>query len=68
MESADWLLRDKEGRLIALEVSGTDVGNVETRLREKLRQVAGCEEAETKVAFVVAFFEPMAHAEVWEKP
>lgn len=37
-DSADWLLEDESGKLVALEVSGTVVGDAQARLAEKLLQ------------------------------
>ena len=60
-EHADWLLkRDGTGVRMALEVSGTDEGPTEARLREKLRQVARASSAFKRVACVIRFTEPQA--------
>jgi hypothetical protein len=60
-ERADWLLRDAEsGMLVALEVSGTDDGDVNKRSSEKLAQVSEAEAAPVRAACVVRFLEPMA--------
>lgn len=61
-EFADWLLLDRDGRKVALEVSGTDDGNAEARIREKLAQVANCTAGLTRAACVVHFLEPRAIA------
>jgi hypothetical protein len=39
-DHADWFLRDDDRNTIALEISGTDAGDHEQRLREKARQVS----------------------------
>lgn len=57
-EFADWLLVDRNGQKVALEVSGTDGESVEARIREKLAQVAKCEAGEMRAACVVRFLEP----------
>lgn len=57
-DSADWLLRDPQQRLIALEVSGTDSGDVRSRLRQKLEQVQNCEVCEDRFAAVVELTKP----------
>jgi hypothetical protein len=62
-EYADWLLADANGRSIALEVSGTDDGDIRGRLREKLEQVAKCEAAPWRVACVIRFVEPLGMVE-----
>jgi hypothetical protein len=59
-ESADWLLCDEGGALVALEMSGTDVGDVEARMRAKLTQVARNEDGETLSACVIRSLEPTA--------
>jgi hypothetical protein len=59
-EHADWLLRDRRGGLVALEVSGTDDGDEAARLREKVAQVALCELGSLRAACVVRFLEPRA--------
>ncbi|MBI2267101.1 MAG: hypothetical protein HYU64_18395 [Armatimonadetes bacterium] len=38
-EFADWLLRDRAGTLVALEIGGTDTSDGDARLVEKLKQV-----------------------------
>jgi hypothetical protein len=62
-DSADWLLRDEGGALVALEVSGTDTGDAEVRMRAKLAQVAKNEDGKTLSACVVRFEEPAAWLE-----
>jgi hypothetical protein len=61
-EFADWLLMDKDGRKVALEVSGTDEESAEGRMREKLEQVAKCTAGQTRAACVVRFLDPLARA------
>jgi hypothetical protein len=56
-EGADWLLRNESGWL-ALEVSGTIVGNPRARLEEKKKQVSRCSLAVDRLAVVVAFDKP----------
>lgn len=58
-ESADWLLEDGAGELVALEVSGTVDGDAADRMRDKLVQVAKAD-AVRCVACVVRFLEPAA--------
>jgi hypothetical protein len=55
---ADWLLRDRDGGLVALEVGGTREGDPAARMRSKVEQVAKCDEADTRAACVVRFSEP----------
>lgn len=58
-ESADWLLHN-DGRWLALEVSGTAVGDPFARLENKIRQVAHCTLAtQERLAVVVAFDGPL---------
>jgi hypothetical protein len=59
-ESADWLLKDGNGALVALEVSGIDGQHDAGRLREKLDQVAGVTICSERSACVVAFETPVA--------
>ena len=58
-EHADWLLRETTSRrLVALEVSGTDEGDGDSRLSVKLAQVARSTAARKRAACVVGFLEP----------
>ena len=58
-EHADWLLRETTSRrLVALEVSGTDEGDEDTRLSAKLAQVAQSTAARKRAACVVGFLQP----------
>ena len=59
-ESADWLLRDPDGGLIALEVSGVDGDRDTRRVTAKLDQVSRCTAAGRRAACVVAFGPPFA--------
>lgn len=68
-ESADWLLEHiSQGtrRLVAVEVSGVDSGNVATRLREKLEQVAKNKDKDIaqRWAGVVGFKKPQGVLEM----
>ncbi len=56
-DSADWLL-EKDGKLLALEVSGTAGGDANARLSEKKQQVARCSLPVELLAVVVAFERP----------
>jgi len=61
-ESADWLLEHGNGtgrEMVALEVSGVDRGNITSRLREKLAQVADSPDVDQRWAGVVGFEEPL---------
>lgn len=59
-ESADWLLRDRDARLVALEVSGIHAGEVADRLRIKLAQVRHATISEMRAACVVELSRPRA--------
>jgi hypothetical protein len=60
-EHGDWLLEDSAtGRKIVLEISGTDVGSLERRVREKRGQAALAAAMGAPVASVVRFLEPSA--------
>jgi hypothetical protein len=59
-ESGDWLLRDPESRLVALEVSGIADGEDPGRLRLKLEQVRRATVASQRVACVVELEVPRA--------
>ena len=59
-ESADWLLRDAQARLVALEVSGIDKGDDSQRLRIKLEQVRGATVGNRRAACVVELASPRA--------
>jgi hypothetical protein len=59
-ESADWLLKDRDDRRIALEVSGVDGPHDSQRLADKLEQVIRATFADVKSACVVAFLTPAA--------
>ena len=63
-ESADWLLRDGNARLVALEVSGVDQGDDSERLRVKLEQVRGATVASLRAACVVELSSPRATLEM----
>lgn len=64
-EHGDWLLHDpRAGSLVALEVSGTDDGDAETRMTEKMAQVERSSAAEIRAACVVRFREPCAALEL----
>lgn len=58
-ESGDWLLIDKAGKHVALEVSGTDEGDGAARLADKAKQVAKSN-LQIKSAFVVELKPPRA--------
>ena len=59
-EHADWLLRDGRARReVALEISGTDEGALEERLREKIGQVSKSL-IPARAACVIRFLEPCA--------
>ena len=55
----DWLLHDQDGNKVALEVSGTDAGDIARRLREKVLQVRRAR-ADQRVACVVELASPQA--------
>ena len=57
-EFADWLMTAPDGKVVALEVSGTDAGDHEARMRQKLLQVAKCVAGKTLAACVVSFLQP----------
>lgn len=59
-ESADWLLTDPDGHLVALEVSGIDGAPEPRRLDQKLAQVAKADASFQRSACVVAFGPPSA--------
>jgi Mg-chelatase subunit ChlI len=62
-EHADWLLEDCQGGVherVALEVSGVDRGATNSRLTEKLIQVAKMMNVHQRWACVVGFEEPTA--------
>lgn len=59
-ESADWLLKDRDSQLIALEVSGIDGMPQAWRLAEKLRQAGRATITPLNSACVVAFEPPSA--------
>lgn len=58
-DHADWIMRDRDGRRIALEISGTDAGDHARRLRDKTRQ-AGRSLADQHAACVVELATPLA--------
>lgn len=58
-EFGDWLLVDRTGKHVALEVSGTVDGDGATRLAEKVAQVSKSN-ANIKSAFVVELKPPRA--------
>lgn len=57
-ESADWLLRDAQARLVALEVSGIDEGDDSERLRIKVEQVRRATVGNRRPACVVELASP----------
>jgi hypothetical protein len=60
----DWLLYDPDSRqTIVLEISGTDEGPFEARVRQKRGQVALAARRGTPLVSVVRFLEPMAMLE-----
>jgi hypothetical protein len=61
-EYADWLMTLPDGSVAALEISGTDEGDHEVRMRQKLLQVAKCVVGKTLAACVVSFLEPSISA------
>lgn len=62
-ESADWLLRDSDAQLVALEVSGVGTGEDPQRLRQKLAQVSRATIAQQRAACVVELPAPSATVE-----
>lgn len=59
-ESADWLLRDAQARLVALEVSGIDEGDDAERLRIKVEQLRRATVGNRRAACVVELASPRA--------
>ena len=62
-ERADWLLESGGSdirRLVALEISGMDRGDIKSRLSEKLKQVAMSTDVDERWASVVSFRKPRA--------
>lgn len=59
-ESIDWILRDRERNLVALEVSGIDRGDGGRRLREKTIQAGRATVAAQRAACVVELAAPRA--------
>lgn len=59
-ESADWLLHDPGGELVALEVSGVGVGKDPRRLSDKIKQVSSVKFARQRAACVVEIPAPSA--------
>ena len=60
-EHADWLLEESAtGRKIVLEISGTDEGPLERRVRDKRGQAALAARMGAPVASVIRFLEPRA--------
>jgi hypothetical protein len=59
-EYGDWLLRQTHRCNLVLEVSGTDHTDAESRLRAKVEQVQKSAAANSRVACVVSFQEPLA--------
>lgn len=59
-EFADWLLRDSEARLVALEISGVGEGEDSDRLRVKLEQVRRATIAQRRAACIVELEAPRA--------
>jgi hypothetical protein len=59
-ESGDWLLRDSDNELFALEISGIDGDYNHRRLAQKIRQVSYATISINRFASVVAFGPPMA--------
>ncbi len=59
-ESADWLLVNDAGERIVLEISGTDDGPFEARLRQKRGQAALAAARGLPAVSVVRFLEPRA--------
>jgi hypothetical protein len=60
-EFADWLLEYKDDgvrKLVAFEVSGTDKGIIDGRMREKLAQVAKSKDVNQRWAGIVGFKRP----------
>jgi hypothetical protein len=60
-EGADWLVKDpKTGHCTVLEISGTDDGPFERRLRSKVMQARSAASGRGAAACVVRFLEPRA--------
>jgi hypothetical protein len=59
-EPADWLMRDDSGGEIVLEVSGTDEGAFEARVRQKRAQANLAASRGRPAVSVVRFLEPRA--------
>jgi len=59
-ERADWIVEDQSGREIALEVSGTDAGPFEPRVRQKTAQARAAALGGDAASCVVRFLEPKA--------
>ncbi len=59
-EAADWLLRDAQARLVALEVSGINQGDESERLRIKVEQVRRATVGNRRAACVVELASPRA--------
>jgi len=57
-DSCDWWLKDHDGKLAALEVSGIDSGDTARRLREKIIQVQRAPDAKHRAACVVELASP----------
>ncbi len=67
-EFADWLLVDRDGHAVALEVSGIASQFDPQRLRTKVQQASKAPDAVVRAACVVAFEPPLAslaRAEEW---
>lgn len=62
-ESADWLLSDPEGNLVAFEVSGTVEGSLEARATVKRKQVGLAGVCRTKAIGIVRFCVPQSVVE-----
>lgn len=62
-ESADWLLENDAGELIVLEISGTDDGPFNPRVRQKRGQAALASARGLPAVSVVRFLEPRAMLE-----
>jgi hypothetical protein len=65
-EAADWLLQDSDSRLVALEVSGIDTGDVADRLRLKLGQARRATLVNRRAACVVELATPHATLAITE--
>jgi hypothetical protein len=57
-DSCDWWLKDHDGELAALEVSGIDSGDTARRLRDKMLQVQRAPDATHAAACVVELASP----------